>query len=68
MHHSKLAAPSDSIAEHVSIMEPAETVKDLLGEHVPLSLIMDLTEPEGPDSQQILDAEGVPEQAWWHEA
>ena len=47
MHDNKLAPPSDRIADHVSFMEPAETVKDLLGEHVPLSLIMDLAEP-GP--------------------
>jgi len=45
--------------------EQAERVMDLLEEHVPLSLIMDLTAPAGPDSQEILRAEGVPEQRWW---
>lgn len=44
---------------------PADQVKELLQEHVPLSLIMDLTAPDGPPSQEILDAEGAPEQAWW---
>jgi hypothetical protein len=43
----------------------AEQVMDLLEEHVPLSLIMDLSAPEGPHSQEILDAEGVPDDQWW---
>jgi hypothetical protein len=38
---------------------------ELLEEHVPLSLLMDLVAPTGPDSQDILDTEGAPEQAWW---
>ena len=45
--------------------EQAEQVMELLEEHVPLSLIMDLTAPAGPDSQEILRAEGEPEQHWW---
>jgi len=40
-------------------------VMDLLGEHVPLSLIMDLSEPAGPDSADILHTEGQPDGAWW---
>ena len=55
----------DTIAAHVSMMEPADYVKELLGEHVPLSLIVDLAEPGGPDSEDILAAEGAPAQAWW---
>ncbi len=46
---------------------PTDQVKELLHEHVPLSLIMDLTAPGGPPSQEILDAEGAPEQAWWQQ-
>jgi hypothetical protein len=42
-----------------------EQVMELLEEHVPLSLLMDLVAPTGPDSQDILDTEGAPEQAWW---
>jgi hypothetical protein len=45
--------------------EQAEHVMDLLEEHVPLSLIMDLTAPAGPDSREILRAEGEPELHWW---
>jgi hypothetical protein len=37
----------------------------MLQDHVPLSLLVDLTTPEGPDSKQILDEEGAPEEAWW---
>jgi hypothetical protein len=43
-------------------------VMDLLGKHVPLSLIMDLSTPAGPDSEFILDDEGQPEDAWWEPA
>lgn len=42
-----------------------ETVMAMLHEHVPLSLILDLTTPEGPDSASILAEEGQPEDAWW---
>ena len=48
--------------------EATEQTKELLEEHVPLSLIMDLTAPDGPHSQEILDAEGAPEQAWWEQS
>ncbi len=43
-------------------------VMGMLGEHVPLSLIMDLSAPAGPDSESILDDEGQPEDAWWEPA
>ncbi len=40
-------------------------VMGLLHDHVPLSLLVDLSEPDGPHSQEILEAEGQPEDAWW---
>ena len=40
-------------------------LKELLGEHVPISLIMDLAVPTGPDSKDILDTEGAPDGTWW---
>ena len=40
-------------------------VMELLSEHVPLSLIVDLSDPKGPDSEDILTSEGVPEDSWW---
>lgn len=48
--------------------EQAEQIMDLLEEHVPLSLIMDLTVPAGPNSREILRAEGEPEQHWWEQS
>ena len=43
----------------------SDHVMDMLGEHVPLSLLMDLTAPKGPDSETILGDEGLPEDSWW---
>ncbi len=40
-------------------------VMGLLHDHVPLALLCDLSAPEGPSSQEILDAEGEPAQRWW---
>ena len=40
-------------------------VMAMLSEHVPLSLLVDLTAPGGPDSRRLLDEEGLPDDAWW---
>jgi hypothetical protein len=48
-----------------SDVAPADHVMELLEEHVPISLLMDLVEPSGPDSHDILATEGAPEEAWW---
>lgn len=47
--------------------EAAATVEimDLLHEHVPLTLLADLTDPAGPASPDILEEEGLPDVAWW---
>jgi hypothetical protein len=42
-----------------------EVVMSMLQEHVPLALVCDLTEPEGPSSAEILEAEGGPDDHWW---
>lgn len=39
--------------------------QDMLAHHVPLTLIMDLLMPQGPDSHGILAAEGAPTTTWW---
>lgn len=44
--------------------DAAGTVMDLLAEHVPLTLLADLAAAE-PRSEAILQAEGLPEDAWW---
>jgi hypothetical protein len=55
----------DSAAETGPAPAP---VMELLEEHVPISLLLDLVAPAGPDSQDILDTEGAPEQAWWQQS
>ena len=42
----------------------AEAVMGLLAEHVPLTLLADLAVAE-PRSEAILQAEGLPDDAWW---
>ncbi len=42
-----------------------DDVMELLAEHVPLALLVDLVTPEGPASEEILRAEGMPQDAWW---
>lgn len=46
--------------------EDTQPVKDLLAEHVPLALIVDLATPEAT-SAEILEAEGLPDEAWWED-
>jgi len=40
---------------------------DMLHDHVPLSLLCDLTSPDGPASAEILAEEGVPDTHWWEQ-
>jgi hypothetical protein len=44
---------------------PPERVMELLADHVPLALLMDLVAPDGPASADILRDEGMPDDAWW---
>ena len=44
---------------------PGTGVMRLLAGHVPLSLLMDLTMPAGPHSQELLTVEGLPDGPWW---
>ncbi|MGN8245853.1 hypothetical protein ACTHAM_002981 [Cellulomonas soli] len=45
--------------------DEAQAIKDLLAEHVPLALLVDLLAAPGGSSSQILAEEGLPEDAWW---
>ena len=48
--------------------DPAdEAMMSMLHEHVPLSLLCDLTAPEGPESAEILAEEGAPDDKWWEQ-
>lgn len=42
-------------------------VMGMLHRHVPLTLLCDLTAPEGPESSQILASEGQPQTRWWEQ-
>jgi hypothetical protein len=44
-----------------------EAMMSMLHEHVPLSLLCDLTAPEGPESEEILAEEGTPDTRWWEQ-
>ncbi len=62
------AAEATDVQAGASVGEDGENpVMELLSEKVPLSLIMDLSTPAGPDSEQILEEEGEPEEAWWEQ-
>lgn len=46
--------------------DPAtEPVMEMLSEHIPLSLIMDMASPDGPRSAELLESEGLPDSEWW---
>lgn len=42
-----------------------EPVMEMLSEHIPLSLIMDMASPDGPHSAELLESEGLPDSEWW---
>ena len=46
-------------------LEAARHTQDLLAEHVPLALLVDLVNAGGPSSEEILTDEGVPDEEWW---
>lgn len=62
---AKSAPPAPVEPDTSTESEQDGPARHLLQDHVPLSLIVDLTDPAGPDSQQILDDEGLPEEQWW---
>ena len=48
-----------------AVTAESEQTMGLIEGHVPISLIMDLAVPAGPNSQDILDTEGAPDSKWW---
>jgi hypothetical protein len=64
-HETRPVGASD--APDASGAEDLQPVRDLLAEHVPLALIVDLVAPEAT-SAEILEAEGLPESPWWEPA
>lgn len=58
----------DALGEAVDDPDADAAVMGLLSDHVPLSLLMDLSAPAGPDSEGILEQEGEPEDSWWEQS
>ncbi|GCE76042.1 hypothetical protein [Cellulomonas biazotea] len=56
--------PDDTAPEHAPAQDAAR-VQELLAAHVPLTLIADLTASTAVASQDLLEKEGLPEEAWW---
>jgi len=56
---------TSSSTEQIAPADDDELVMNLLQDHVPLALVCDLTDADGPSSREILDAEGEPAQRWW---
>jgi len=54
-----------SDAEAATEEQASAEVMALLGSHVPLALLADLVQPEGPASPTILKDEGLPDVPWW---
>ncbi|SFK31025.1 hypothetical protein [Cellulomonas sp. KH9] len=46
-------------------LDAAQHAQELLAEHVPLTLLVDLLAPTGQTSEELLVAEGLPEDEWW---
>ena len=44
--------------------EQSRVAQELLAEHVPLALLVDLVAPV-VSSEEILEAEGLPDEPWW---
>lgn len=44
--------------------EQSRVAQELLAEHVPLALLVDLVAPV-VSSEEILETEGLPEETWW---
>jgi hypothetical protein len=65
---------SQSLEVRVIMDEPtedqsarADRVAALLAGGVPLTLLADLAESNGPVSPAILESEGLPDNAWWED-
>ena len=54
-------------SEHDRTDEADEAMMSMLHDHVPLSLLCDLTDAQGPGSAQILAEEGEPTTRWWEQ-
>ena len=61
--------PDEAVVQAVeeADQEASAEVMSLLTEGVPLALLADLVNPDGPASPEILEDEGLPDVAWWEQ-
>ncbi|WP_432507739.1 hypothetical protein [Kineococcus arenarius] len=57
--------PPENATREGSGTPGVEPVMEMLSEHIPLSLIMDIASPDGPRSEELLVSEGLPDGEWW---
>lgn len=57
--------PDEAVVVHG--VDTAQHAQELLAEHVPLTLLVDLLAPSAPTSDELLVEEGLPDDAWWAE-
>jgi len=57
-----------NLPEPLHIEADDELVMTILQEHVPLALLVDLTDTAGPESAEILAEEGEPDSRWWEDS
>ncbi|MFC8190924.1 hypothetical protein ACFUMH_04590 [Cellulomonas sp. NPDC057328] len=48
-------------------VDATQHAQELLAEHVPLALLVDLLTPTGDTSADLLAAEGLPDDPWWQD-
>lgn len=51
-------------AEGKTPLDTEDAARTMLTEHIPLSLIMDLSSPVGPRSEELYSDEGADEMSW----
>ncbi|UZN04698.1 hypothetical protein [Cellulomonas sp. S1-8] len=61
------ALPTDADPDADQDAEAVRHAEELLAEHVPLTLLVDLLRPSGETSDELLAAEGLPEDRWWEQ-
>jgi len=61
--------PAPAAADDAAVVlgvDAARHAQELLAEHVPLTLLVDLMAPTGETSAELLEKEGLPDDPWWH--
>lgn len=60
-----VGGPAPDADDPLADVEAAQHTRELLAEHVPLALLVDLVGAQPPSSEELLATEGLPEEEWW---